>query len=195
MKNVQGLTLFLVMLLAACAGDSKKAEVALPSVGAVNQDSVNIAESLHSFYKWYGETGDQLSTTLNFVNTKGKHPQLDEAMMARYFAEFQKSGVVSAELVADETKFYRACAELWKKEAIGGRYSGLDIDRYYCQNDGDPAEFLTARVKFRKRGDRAKVAIMLSEIGPNHGAREFEMVKENGKWMLAKLRCNSGVQY
>ncbi len=160
-----------------------------------NVDSVAIAENLHRFFKWYAETGDGLMKKINFINEKGPHPTLDETLLSRYYGEFLKTGLISSALVEDETKFYRACAELWKKEKTGGLYSGFDYDRYYCENDGDIAEFQKAGVSFRIRGDFAKVRLMLEEKGPNHGPREFEMLKENENWTLSKLHCNSGVKY
>jgi hypothetical protein len=194
LKNVFRLLLFVSIIFAACASDGNKTEVKnMPH--EVNSDSTAIAETIHAFYKWYAETGDQLSQKFKFIQTNGQHANIDEAMLAQYFAEFAKTGLVSAALVADETRFYQACAALWKNEAAGGRLPGLDIDRYYCQNDPEISEFLTAGVNFRIRGDIAKVRLMLKELGPNHGAREYEMKKENGKWLLAKLRCNSGVKY
>lgn len=190
------LLLLISLLFAACAEEGNKAEASKASTNTTaNPDSIQIAESLNTFYKWYGETGNQLKTKFPFINTTGKHPVLDEAMLKQYFAEFLKSGVVSSALIEDEIKFYRACAVLWQTQKKGDRYSGLDFDRFYCQNDVDAAEFLTAGVRFRARGEMAKVQLMLKELGPNTGAREFEMKRENGKWLLSKLRCNSGVQY
>lgn len=194
MKQFLGLFLF-VLLLVACKETGKNVEPAKAVTTSMNPDSVAIAATLHTFYQWYAETGDQLITKFNFINTKGKHPSLDEAMLQAYFAEFLKTGVVSSALIEDETKFYRACAEQWKTQTMNDGIAGFAIDRYYCQNDVDAAEFQKAGVKFKIHGDRAKVLLLLAEKGPNQGAREFEMKQENGKWLLSRLRCNSGVTY
>jgi hypothetical protein len=160
-----------------------------------NVDSLEIAESLHTFYKWYATTGEPLQTDFNFINQDGEHPVLDEAKLATYLGEFVKSGVVSTAWVADETRFYRACAELWKNEMSGEIISGMDADRFYCAQDGEFAEFQTAPVSVKVNGDQAKVELLLKTDGPNGGPRSFEMKKENNKWLLSKLGCDSGVKY
>lgn len=184
----------LILFLTACS-DNPKTEETKVTVEVANADSAQIAASLHQFFTWYGQTGEQLIHRIDFVNTTGKHPVLNEALLREYLAEFVKSGVVSAEFVADETKFYRACAERWKNELSDEMYSGFVIDRYYCQNDGDVREFLTAPVMFRLHGERAKVRLQLDTKGTNAGLKDFDMIRENGQWKLAKIRCNCGVEY
>lgn len=179
--------------LIGCAHDPKTAGGPAADMG--QPDSVAIAASLHGFYKWYAETGDQLMSTYNFIDASGKHPKLKEEVLDQYFSEFLKSGYVSADLVAEEKRFYQACAEAWKNEDSGGRYTGFDFDRYYCQNDGDIKEFQTAGIRFKMRGDRAKVMLNLDPKGPNGGPRGFEMKKEGGKWLLSRLNCNAGVLF
>ena len=160
----------------------------------VNADSIGIAHTLHAFFKWYGETGEQLITKIDFVNEKGKHPVLDEAKLAEYLGMYKKSGTVSDKFVENETKYYRACAELWKNEESGEMISGFDVDRAYCQQDGDVTEFLTAPVSAKVSGDYAMVQLMLKTDGPNGGPRSFEMSKENGTWLLSKYDCQTGVE-
>lgn len=154
-----------------------------------------MAESLHAFFKWYGETGEQLINKIDFVDTKGKHPKLMEEVLKQYLAEFEKTGTVSKAFLEDETKYYRACAELWKNENSDEMYSGFEADRYYCQQDGDVTEFLKAGVTYKMEGDHAAVQLMLDPNGPNGGPRSFEMKQENGKWLLSKVSCDTGVKY
>lgn len=181
------------LFLAACGGSDKKTDKTT-NQPVINVDSAGIAETLHSFFKWYGETGEQLITRINFVNESGPHPVLDEAKLAQYLAEYKKSGTVSDKFVENETKYYQACAGLWKSENSGELISGFDADRAYCQQDGDVTEFLKAPVSAKVSGDYALAQLLLDPNGPNGGPRSFEMRKENGKWLLAKYDCETGVE-
>ena len=188
MRNlIIGLSLALMGM--ACAGGGRKAEVSKTAVPAVNLDSVAMAETVHAFYKWYGESGEQLITRINFVNTAGKNPTLDLAVLAKYLGEFSKSGAICTEFIQNETIFYRACALAWANENSDEGMTGFDIDRYYCQQDGEVREFQTAGITSQITGDRATVQLMLDPKGPNGGPRNFEMKKENGKWLLSKNGC------
>jgi len=194
MKYILSISL-LCIFLAACGDKGKQPEtVKMPVQATYSEDSTGIAETLHAFFKWYGETGEQLITRIDFVDTKGPHPLLDEALLANYLAEYTKSGTVNAKFVENETKFYRACAELWKNENSDEMFSGFDLDHYYCQQDGDVTEFLKAPVSAKISGDFATVQLLLDPNGPNGGPRSFEMNKENGKWLISKLGCETGIE-
>ncbi len=182
-----------VLLFAACVGGGKNAEVAKPAAAQANLDSISMAESLHAFYKWYGETGQQLITNINFVNTSEKHPTIDLTTLAKYLGEFSKSGAICTEFIQNETIFYRACSQAWADENSDELLTGFEADRYYCSQDGDAHEFLTAGVSSQINGDRAAVQLMLDPNGPNGGPRNFEMKKENGKWLLSKNFCETAV--
>ena len=193
MKNLPCFAL-LIFLLAACTENSKKPEVAKPVTQMVNQDSAGIAQSLHGFFKWYADNGEQLITKYDFINISGKNPKLDEKILSDYLAEFKKTGFVSDELIDWERKFYRACAKLWATEEVGDLLSGMDADRYYCAQEiiGD---YTTASVKAKIMGERAAVTLEVKEPGETSFPVEFEMKKENGKWLLAKVGCDLEVAY
>jgi hypothetical protein len=192
MQSIKFIYVLLTALVFAACGENAPQKASEP---AVNADSLSMVMTLRTFYKWYGETGEQLITKINFADEKGPHPVLNEQLLADYLAEFVKSGAVSTAFVEDETKFYRACAELWKTENSGEVISGWSLDRYYCQQDGDVTEFLTAPIGYKMMGDRATVQLLLKPDGPNQGPRNFEMKKENGQWLIAKIGCDSGVKY
>jgi len=190
MKNI-ALFAMLTLLVWACASGDKKAQSEKAVAPAANADSIGMADALHTFFKWYGETGQQLITKINFVNTTAKHPTIDLSILARYLGEFSRSGVVSIEFIQNETIFYRACSRAWEDENSGEVLTGFDADRYYCQQDGDPKEFLTAGINYKMDGEYALVQLMLDPNGPNGGPRDFEMRKENGKWVLSKNGCSA----
>jgi hypothetical protein len=177
--------------LGAGIGDNNKVEVAKAVAQVVNQDSISMAETIHTFYKWYGESGKQLITKIIFVNKSAKHPTLDLKILGNYLGEFSKSGAICMEFIQNETIFYRACALAWREENSDGLLTGFEADRYYCEQDGDVSEFLTAGITYQITDDRATVQLLLDPNGPNGGPRNFEMKKENGKWLLSKNGCES----
>ena len=188
MKNLTALVL-LVLLLAACVGGGKNAEVSKPAAAPLNLDSISMAESLHTFFKWYSETGEKLITKIDFVNRSEKHPTIDLSVLAKYLGEFSKSGAICTEFIQNETIFYRACSQAWADENSDEMITGFDADRYYCAQDWEAREFQTAGVSSLIEGDRATVQLMLDPNGPNAGPRNFEMKNENGKWLLSKNGC------
>lgn len=193
MKNSLLLSLLFGLLLAACADHSKISEAAKSAKPAANPDSIGMADALHQFYKWYGENQQQLTGKMDFINKSGQHPTIDLSLLARYLSEYAKSGAVCTEFIQNETIFYRACSLAWAEEKSSGMLTGFEVDRYYCSEDGDAQEFLTAGVTYEMTGDRATTQLMLKPDGPNGGPRSFEMKKENGKWLLSKNLCDAAV--
>lgn len=191
MKNLA----FFALILAAACGPKKQAEVQTPApantavVSTYPKDSADMAETIHRFFKWYGESGEQLINKINFIDESGPHPKLDLPKLGQYLGEFYHSEAVCEEFVQNETIFYRACSQGWKTENSGEVITCMDSDHYYCQQDGEVKEFLTAGVSAKITGGRAEVKLMLDPNGPNGGPRDFEMKKENGKWLLSKVNC------
>lgn len=181
----------LVLVLGACAGGSKNVDNSKSKVAVVNADSLGMVEALHTFFKWYEESGQTLYPKINFVNTSAKHPTIDLSILARYLGEFSKSGAICTEFIQNETIFYRACSLAWENENSNETITGFDMDRYYCAQDSEPKEFQTAGISYQIEGDRANVELKLDPNGPNGGPRNFEMKKENGKWLISKNGCEA----
>jgi Protein of unknown function (DUF3828) len=179
--------------------DSKKTLLyqgaALPAEDIIPENVENkaITESLHRFFKWYTAQEVRLGK-INYVNEKGKHLALDEKELKRYLAELKKSGFVSDELLANETKFLRACAKVWQTESKDEVPTGLGADRFLCAQDF-VAPYETGAVTSTVNGDKAAATLTLTGEMGEKSAFQFDMVKVNGKWLLAKLGCNSGVDY
>ena len=155
-------------------------------------DSTAITETLHGFFSWY-EANEERISKIDYINDKGKHLTLDEKQLQAYLAEVKKSGFVSDEFVADEIKFYQACAKAWQHETTDEVNTGLDADRYHCAQDF-VAPYNTGLVTSKINGDRAHAVLTLSD-GAGKIDIEFEMKKENEHWLLAKLGCDMGVKY
>lgn len=181
----------ILLIVLACGGKETSANQQTgKEIAVANKDSIGMADALHSFFKWYGETGEQLITKINFVDTKGKHPTLNITTLMQYLDEFKKSGAVCNEFVQNETIYYNACAQAWKNENSDEQLTGFDHDRYYCQQDGDVTEFLKAGVSYESPSDgRATTQLLLDPNGPNVGPRAFEMKREKGKWYISKILC------
>ncbi len=190
MKNLVFSAVF-ISLLVACAGGNKNAEISKTAASKIDLDSVGMAETIHAFYKWYGEAGKELTTKTSFVNTEAKYPRLDLGLLGTHLGEFSKSGAVCTEFIQNETVFYRACGLAWTEQKVGDVLTGFEVDRYYCQNDENAAEFLTAGITYKMEDEYAVVQLMLDPKGPNGGPRDFEMKKQNGKWLLSKFLCNA----
>lgn len=183
-----------LIALAACGQKSKVEPVQTPApvntaAATFSKDSADMADAIHRFFKWYGETGEQLINKINFIDESGPHPKLDLPKLGQYLGEFYHSDAICEEFVQNETIFYRACSQGWKNETSGEVITCMDSDHYYCQQDGEVKEFLTAGVSAKITGGRAEVKLMLDPNGPNGGPRDFEMKKENGKWLLSKVGC------
>jgi hypothetical protein len=189
MKNLLLAVCVPLALLSACGQSTSEKS----SAAVAEADSVAIATSLRGFFTWYAAHENRLAQ-FSFTDTTGPHLKLAPEQLQAYLAEIKKSGFVSDELIENETKFYQACEKAWANETKGDVPSGLDADRFYCAQDY-LAPYHTGKVSARIIGDRALATLTLSD-GSGH-SRDFgyELRKENGQWLLAKLGCDSGVSY
>jgi hypothetical protein len=168
---------------------------AAPSGSATAADSAAIADAVHAFFRWYNANQERLANDfVQVLDTKSGHTKLVEPQFQRYVTSFKASNAVSQEFIDNEVKFYRAAEKLWQNEDPEEVNSGLDADKYYCAQDMDPGEFMSAPVRAEIRGDRAKATLLLDPEGMNGAEREFELKKENGKWLLTKVVCDMGVE-
>jgi hypothetical protein len=187
MKSFFGAILGIALFLTACGGENTDGNT---NKNAIHFDQTEIADALHSFFSWYGDNADRIGE-IDFAVEKGGHLTLDNAKLQLYLAEFKKSGFVSDELIADEVKYYQACAKIWAKEPSNQSTVGLQLDRYLCDFENVSA-YEKAPANASITGDRAKVVMT---VAPNN-THTFDMKKENGKWYLAKPSCaEPSVQY
>lgn len=154
----------------------------------VTADSVAIAEVVHSFYKWYEANGEALANTI-FVKG-GKSTTIDNVKFDEYFALLAKSGYLSQVFIDTErAEFKNLEATNWKTENVDEEpISGLDYDRFLCSQEMEDFDLLTtAPVSIQKVGtDKVTALLMISD---DYQAKKFELVKENGKWLIAKFIC------
>lgn len=159
----------------------------------INQlsDSVAIKNTIHAFFTWYDANFERLGK-IKFVTDSATHLSLNENNLQIYLAEIKKSGFVSDELIEDETRFYKACAEIWKKQKKTEIPEGLQSDRFYCAHDYI-APYNTGNVLSTINDEKASAVLSLTGKKNEKNDFRFELKKENGKWLLSKLGCNFGI--
>lgn len=190
MKNIFFIAFLGIGLLFACGQSPDKP--AEETMAQALPDSVAIEKTIHDFYTWYA-ANDTILYKINFTDDSGAHLALNEDKLSAYLAQFKASGCISDELIANETRFYRACAKLWQNKPKDEVPSGLGADRWLCAQDY-VAPYNTGKVTSAIEGNRAHAKLTLSD-GNYSTDFTYEMVKENGKWLIAKLGCDSGVAY
>lgn len=148
--------------------------------------------AIHGFYTWYEAFQKDSTRYIDFVDAGGKHLKLDTARLDAYLAEFRAAGFVGQEFIDSQRAFYKSCEKLWQNEPKDEPPSCLDADPYFCAQDWDLAFWTTAPVFIVLSGDRA-AATMRGMEGGSSQEHDFEMVKENGKWVIAKIECDMGI--
>jgi hypothetical protein len=156
-------------------------------------DATSISGCITGFYRWYARNGDSLNG-IDFIDERGSHLKLDTVRLQNYFDFLKTSGFVSDELLENEKRFYRACAAEWLNEQKDEVPSGLAADRFYCAQDY-VAPYDSGRVSSVVSGDRAKAVLTLAgQMGENPSFK-YDMKRESGRWLIARLGCDSGVPY
>ena len=198
MKN---LLLFCLLLfgLAACTNSSPNsgtandaATTAEPTDNGGSQDDpdlVAITETIHNFYKWYGANTEAVAN-INYVKT-GMPAKLDNAQLGAYYAMLLKTGFISQAYVdADKTYLKNLEATAWKTENVKEEpLTGLDYDRFFCAQDYDINFWTAAPVGAEGLGTDMAKATMSGTEGGSPREQHFELKKENGKWLIAKIDC------
>lgn len=153
-------------------------------------DLVAITGVVHGFYGWYEKFQLDDARNINFTDDRGKHLKLDPAKLHQYYNNLRASGFISEEFIENDRAMWKECEAAWQNEIKGDVPSCVDGDRFFCAQDWDLNFWTTAPVGAEGLGtDRVKATISGTEGG---GPREqkLELVKENGKWLIAKIVCD-----
>jgi hypothetical protein len=153
--------------------------------GAQNDaDLVAVTDVVHNFYKWYEAFQNDDKKRIDYIDSKGKASKLDNTKLAAYHAEFIKSGFISKAYIDNDVAYLKKYEAEWKKDNENnndGPLSGLDFDRVFCGQDWDIKDYTTGAVKAEGLGtNQVKATVKASKI---------ELVKDNGKWLIAKIIC------
>lgn len=152
-------------------------------------DSAAIADVIHGFYKWYDRFSQDSTKSFNFTNDKGKHLTLDMPKLEKYLAEFKATGFISAEFVENDIAFYKKCEKIWQTEEKDGIPTGMDADKYFCAQDWEIDFWTKSPVRIKPLGTDKVAATMYGTEGGGKKEHNFELKKENGKWLLSKIEC------
>jgi hypothetical protein len=196
MKNLFLLLSMIAFGFFACTESPKPNETATsthePTGNGGSQDDpdlVAIDEAIHGFYKWYEANMNTLAN-INYVKG-GKSSTLDNAQLEAYYALLLKSGFISQAYVdADRAYLKNLEATAWKSENVEEEpITGLDYDRLFCAQDFDINFWVSAPVAAEGLGTDQALATMTGDEGGSERSQKFELKKENGKWLIAKILC------
>jgi Protein of unknown function (DUF3828) len=185
---------FILMSLFACkeapknaphTPSDKMAEVPTDKGGAQNDaDLVAVTDVIHNFYKWYEAFTNDDKKRIDYLDSKGKTSKLDNTKLAAYHAEMMKSGFVSKTYIDNDVAYLKKYEAEWTKNKENnndGPLSGLDFDRVFCGQDWDIKDYTTGSIKAEGLGT--------NQVKTTVGGSKLELVKENGKWLIAKIAC------
>jgi hypothetical protein len=150
-----------------------------------------ITDVIHNFYKWYNTN----SATINEINyiKPGKSTTLDTERLAAYHALLKQSNCISQAYIDGDLAYLKNLeATAWKTEDVRETpLTGLDFERLFCAQDWDINFWMTAPVYVEGLGlDAEKATAKLSgDEGGGPRIQDFEVVKENGKWLISKIIC------
>jgi hypothetical protein len=187
--------LIFACLLATCCFACNEApkDATTAEASAASVDSTAIADVIHGFYKWYDQSIVDVAKDGSFLKSVGKHYALDLPELEKHLANIKSSGFVSTELLDGNTAYYKTCEKLWQNEEAEGAPIGLDADIYFCAQDWDLNFWTSSPIRIKSlANDRAAVTLYGTHGGGPH-EQNFELKKENGKWLLTKIECDMGV--
>jgi NlpE N-terminal domain/Protein of unknown function (DUF3828) len=188
MKNLTFVCLSILFLFSCQEGAQKS-----PEAEAFLKDSTEIANTIHGFYKWYDAYVHDSTKEVDFVKVMDGHYALDLPLLEKYLANIKSSGFVSSELLDKDMAFYKTCEKLWQNEEADGPPIGMDADKYFCAQDWDINFWTQAPVRIKSMGDDKMAASLHGTQGGSPHEQNFELKKENGKWLLADIACDMGL--
>ncbi|MBL7774614.1 MAG: DUF3828 domain-containing protein [Saprospiraceae bacterium] len=173
-------------------------EILMGTRGAVNDQ---IAEALasaaarkacettiHDFYRWYDAFARDDSRYIQFTDQSGKHVRLDTAKLELHLAQYKSSGFVSERFIANRKAYYQNCEKLWQNEPKDEPGSCMDHDPCFCAQDWELDFWTKSPVSIQRTGEQA-VATLSGTEGGSPREQRINMVLENGKWLIADIRC------
>ncbi|MCC6726140.1 MAG: DUF3828 domain-containing protein [Saprospiraceae bacterium] len=153
-------------------------------------DLVEITNTIHNFYAWY-DANIQALSNIHFLKGSGNSTTIDEVKLNDYHNALKNSGSLSqAYLDSDKAYLKNLEATAWKNENVEETpLSGYDYDLFFCAQDWDIAFWKTAAVTTEALGTDKVTATMSGQESGGPRTQKFELVKENGKWLISKIIC------
>jgi hypothetical protein len=189
-KNIL-LSLSMMMIFFACQESPTKT---MTETSDISADSTAITTVIHDFYEWYGDfvMGEK---SIIFIKEENGHNVLDLPLLDEYLAKFQATELVSNQFIDRQIAYYRACEKIWQKESADDIPSGLDADKYFCGQDYDINFWIKSPVRLESIDGNKVIATMYGMEGDLPKEQNFELVKENNKWLLSEIECDMGIDF
>jgi Protein of unknown function (DUF3828) len=198
MKKLMLFCAFLAFNLMACnekpaAADAAATTEAPADNGSSQADAdlVEITNAIHNFYAWYDANIEALSN-IHFLKGSGNSTTIDETKLNAYHEALRNSGSIS-QAYLDSNKAYLKNLEstAWKTENVEETpLTGYDYDLFFCAQDWDIAFWKTAPVVAEGLGTDKVAATMSGQESGGPRTQKFELVKENGKWLISRINCS-----
>jgi hypothetical protein len=189
MKNYI-LLFFSTFIIFSCQETGKKD----PEAAARAADSTAIAATIHGFYQWYDHNIKDRSKDVDFTKVSGKHLVLDFPLLEKYLSNIKSSGFVSDDFLENDRTYYRACEKIWKTEEYeDAPQTGMDADKYFCAQDYELDYWVKSPVRVTIGDTDVATATLYGQYVGDLKEMNFELKKENGKWLLTNIECDMGI--
>ncbi len=181
----------IVLQFFACSPAPKDTAEATPAATA---DSAAVADVIHGFYKWYNTFVSDETMQIDFTNEEGEHLKLDQPALEKYYSHFKNAGFVNDAFIQNEYEFFKKCEKLWQNERIDEVPSCMDSNKHFCAQDWEIDYWVTSPVRIKSLGDNKVAATMYGTEAGTPKESNFELEKENGKWLISKIECDMGIE-
>jgi hypothetical protein len=179
----------------SCAGMAQATE---------QPDSLQINNTINSFYKWYNKNWQTVPTFTLYRKIKRDPPYaINWKEVERYLAWLRKNAPqLGEEFHKNERIFFKECDSAFKIQVQDEVPYGFDGDRF--TNSQELPDYIIDEMKKAKQwaikvdGNNATVDVLGSYDDKGKEIETliicFEMKKEKGKWTIAKIGCRFAAQ-
>lgn len=154
------------------------------------QDSLEIAETIHAFYKWHHEKTTDTINDYNFVDDSGDRYRLKLDLLQKYLDKLYLSGYLSRSFIQNEKEFYLNCEKLWQNETVGEVPSCMDGDHFFCAQEWDLNFWIHAAVTLDYLEKDSAAVRMVGSSFELPLERSFSLIREDGSWRLSVIDCD-----
>ncbi|MCC6814911.1 MAG: hypothetical protein IT267_00700 [Saprospiraceae bacterium] len=152
-------------------------------------DSLEIANCIHEFYRWYDHFTSDSSGIIDFVIESDSHYVLDRSKLKIYLDKLFASGFVNESFINQQDRMYHDCEILWRKEKLGEVPSCLDGDPIFCSQEWDLSFWTKSAIQLIRYNNDSASAIMSGiSFGIPH-IEKFELKLKKDRWKIAFIPC------
>ncbi len=167
-----------LFLLVACDKTTPKNEVA-------------IAETVHSFYKWYNAfQADKTRNNIILAKEWINFTILDTVELKRLTATWKTCPQVNDEFLAKQEAFWKRESSQWTSTPFGDQPSGTEEDNFICAQDADFNLYETVDIKIKNSTETTAEVVFAKKADQVMGNPTIFLSKNNGKWTVSNVVCN-----